>query len=55
MYQDELILGYDPQLNDEWTLGVKATRKEVGVALEKVAIGFGFNTYLEIEFGSSCI
>jgi hypothetical protein len=54
MYQDELILGYDFQLNEDWTLGIKGTRREVGVALEDVAIDFGFNQYLEREFGSSC-
>lgn len=54
MYQDEFILGYDFALNDEWTLGIKGTRREVGSALEDIAIDAGFETYLQREFGSGC-
>jgi hypothetical protein len=54
MYQDEFILGYDFNLNDEWSMGVKGSAREVGVALEDVAVDYGFNQYLEREFGSGC-
>ena len=54
MYQDELILGYDFNLNEDWSMGIKATFREVGVALEDVAVDAGFDTYLKREFGSGC-
>lgn len=54
MYQDEFILGYDFNINDDWSAGVKVTRREVGVALEDIAIDAGFERYLQREFGSSC-
>ncbi|MDP5138366.1 TonB-dependent receptor [Rheinheimera baltica] len=54
MYQDEFILGYERMLSDNWTFGVKGTYRELKSSLEDIAIDYGFNEYLEQEFGSSC-
>ncbi|MBF7071820.1 TonB-dependent receptor [Glaciecola sp. MH2013] len=54
MYSDEFILGYKFKLNEDWSLGVQATYRELATTIEDVAIDFGFNQYLEREFGSSC-
>jgi hypothetical protein len=54
MYSDEFILGYQFQLNDEWSVGIQGTYRKLGTTIEDVAIDAGFNTYLEREFGSSC-
>lgn len=34
MYQDELILGYQAELNDEWTGGVKYINRQVGDGMD---------------------
>jgi len=54
MYSDEFIAGYQFQLNDEWSMAVQGTYRELGTTIEDVAIDFGFNQYLEREFGTSC-
>jgi hypothetical protein len=38
MYVDEFILGYEQQMWDGWTLGVKGTYRELGTAIDDVAI-----------------
>ncbi|GBL06126.1 TonB-dependent receptor [Glaciecola sp. KUL10] len=54
MYSDEFILGYKFKLNDQWSLAVQGTYRELATTIEDVAIDFGFNQYLEREFGMSC-
>lgn len=54
MFSDEFILGYQFQLNDEWSMGVQGTYRVLSTTIEDVAIDYGFNQYLEREFGSSC-
>jgi len=54
MYSDEFIAGYQFQLTDDWSMAVQGTYRELGTTIEDVAIDFGFNQYLEREFGRSC-
>ncbi|QTH64770.1 TonB-dependent receptor [Psychrosphaera ytuae] len=46
MYQDEFILGYEFEVNDEWTAGVKATYRTLGSSIEDIAIDYGFDLAL---------
>ena len=54
MYSDELIAGYQFQLNEEWSMAIQGTYRKLATTIEDVAIDYGFNEYLEREFGSSC-
>jgi outer membrane receptor for ferrienterochelin and colicin len=54
MYSDEFIAGYQFQLNDEWSMAVQGTYRELATTIEDVAIDFGFNEYVNREFGSAC-
>lgn len=54
MYSDEFIAGYQFQLSDEWSMAVQGTYRELATTIEDVAIDYGFNQYLEREFGRSC-
>jgi hypothetical protein len=54
MYSDEFIAGYQFQLNDEWSMAIQGTYRELATTIEDVAVDFGFNQYVEREFGSSC-
>jgi len=54
MYSDEFILGYQFQVSDEWSMAVQGTYRELPSTIEDVAIDYGFNQYVEREFGSSC-
>ncbi len=38
MFVDEFILGYEQQMWDGWTLGIKGTYRELGTAIDDVAI-----------------
>eukprot|EP00493_Phyllostaurus_siculus_P003563 UN03578 len=46
MYQDEFILGYQFEINDEWSGGVKATYRTLGASIEDIAIDYGFDIAL---------
>lgn len=48
MFSDEFILGYQFQLNDEWSLAVQATYRKLGTTIEDVAIDKGFDDYLKV-------
>jgi outer membrane receptor protein involved in Fe transport len=54
MYSDEFIAGYQFQLTEEWSMAVQGTYRELATTIEDVAIDYGFNQYLEREFGRSC-
>ncbi len=54
MFQEELIIGYETLVNEEWTVGVRATYRNLDTSLEDIAIDKGFDDYLQREFGSSC-
>lgn len=54
MYQDEFILGFQMMLDDDWSLGVKGTYRNLGSSLEDIAVDKGFDDYLKAEFGSGC-
>jgi hypothetical protein len=54
MFSDEFIAGYQFQLTDDWSMAVQGTYRELSTTIEDVAIDYGFNQYLEREFGSSC-
>ena len=38
MFQDELILGYQTMLNDEWSAGVKYTMRDLGSVIDDITI-----------------
>ena len=38
MYQDEFILGYQTMLNDEWSFGVKYTRRDLKSIIDDITI-----------------
>ena len=38
MYVDEFILGYEARVFDDWTFGIKGTYRELGTAIDDVAI-----------------
>ncbi|MEH6697068.1 MAG: TonB-dependent receptor [Brevundimonas sp.] len=47
MYVDEFILGYQQQLWDGWTLGISGTYRELGTAIDDVAIDAAVLDYCE--------
>jgi hypothetical protein len=38
MYQDEIILGYRMQYNDDWTLGIKYTKRELSSTIDDITV-----------------
>jgi hypothetical protein len=54
MFSDEFILGYQFQLNDEWSMALQGTYRVLSTTIEDIAIDYGFNQFVEREYGSSC-
>lgn len=47
MYQDEIIIGYQGMLDEDWSWGVKGTQRELNGTLDDFSIG----QYLEATYG----
>ena len=45
MYQDEFIIGFQRQLTPDWSVGVRAIRRDLKSTLEDVAIDAALNAY----------
>lgn len=51
MYVDEFILGYEQRVFGDWTLGIKGTYRELGTAIDDVAIDAAVLAYCENDSG----
>ena len=51
MYVDEFILGYEQRIFGDWTLGIKGTYRELGTAIDDVAIDAAVLAYCENDSG----
>ncbi|HYC96940.1 TonB-dependent receptor [Brevundimonas sp.] len=45
MFVDEFILGYEQRVFGDWTMGIKGTYRELGTAIDDVAIDAAVNQY----------
>ncbi|WP_206483201.1 TonB-dependent receptor [Thalassotalea sp. G2M2-11] len=43
MYQDEIIIGYEAMLNDDWSYGVKYTNREMNGAIDDMIIDHAYD------------
>lgn len=51
MYVDEFILGYEQRVFGDWTMGIKGTYRELGTAIDDVAIDAAVLEYCEAAGG----
>ena len=51
MYVDEFVLGYEARVFDDWTFGLKGTYRELGTAIDDVAIDAAVLEYCEAAGG----
>jgi len=51
MFVDEFILGYEQRVFGDWTLGIKGTYREIGTAIDDVAIDAAVLAYCENDSG----
>jgi len=49
MYVDEFILGYEQRVFGDWTMGIKGTYRELGTAIDDVAIDAAVLAYCEAD------
>ncbi|NBB52454.1 TonB-dependent receptor [Rhizobium sp. CRIBSB] len=49
MYADEFILGYEQQIGEDWTFGIKGTYRELGTAIDDVAIDAAVLDYCDTQ------
>lgn len=47
MFVEEWILGYEQRIWNDWTLGIKGTYRELGAAIDDVAIDAAVNDYCD--------
>lgn len=43
MYQDEIIIGYEAMINDQWSWGIKYTNREMKGAIDDMIIDHAYN------------
>ena len=51
MFVDEFILGYEQRVFGDWTMGIKGTYRELGTAIDDVAIDAAVLAYCENDSG----
>lgn len=51
MFQEEIIIGYEKLLNDSWTVGIRATYRNLDTSLEDIAIDAGLQRYADENSG----
>jgi hypothetical protein len=54
MYQDELVLGYDRNLGDNWSMGIYLVARELGQGFEDTDTEGALENFFQDEFGSGC-
>lgn len=54
MYVDEFILGYEQRVFGDWTLGIKGTYRDIGTAIDDVAIDAAVLAYCDNEGITNC-
>ena len=54
MFVDEFILGYEQRVFGDWTLGVKGTYREIGTAIDDVAIDAAVLAYCDDQGITGC-
>jgi outer membrane receptor for ferrienterochelin and colicin len=54
MYVDEFIIGYEQRIFGDWTMGIKGTYRELGTAIDDVAIDAAVLDYCAAEGLTGC-
>ena len=51
MFQEELIVGYETMVSENWTVGLRATYRNLDTSLEDIAIDAGLQRYADENSG----
>jgi hypothetical protein len=50
MYSDELILGYEQQINDDWAAGIRLVSRELKQSIEDISFNYGMNQWIKENY-----
>ncbi|MCJ8320625.1 MAG: TonB-dependent receptor [Colwellia sp.] len=52
MYSDELVLGYEQQINDDWAAGIRLISRELKQSIEDVSFNYGMNAWIQENYAN---
>ncbi|NQZ25587.1 MAG: TonB-dependent receptor [Colwellia sp.] len=52
MYSDEIVLGYEQQINEDWAAGVRLISRELKQSIEDVSFNYGMNAWIKENYAN---
>ncbi len=50
MYSDEIVIGYEQQINDDWAAGIRLVSRELKQSIEDVSFNYGMNQWIKENY-----
>ena len=52
MYSDEIVIGYEQQINDDWAAGVRLVSRELKQSIEDISFNYGMNQWIKENYAN---
>jgi len=52
MYSDEIVIGYEQQINEDWAAGVRLVSRELKQSIEDISFNYGMNQWIKENFAN---
>ena len=52
MYSDEIVIGYEQQINDDWAAGVRLVSRELKQSIEDISFNYGMNQWIKENYAT---
>lgn len=52
MYSDELIIGYEQQINEDWAAGIRLVSRELKQSIEDISFNYGMNQWIKENYAN---
>ncbi|MEW6990125.1 carboxypeptidase regulatory-like domain-containing protein [Colwelliaceae bacterium 6441] len=50
MYSDEIIIGYEQQINEDWAAGIRLVSRELKQSIEDISFNYGMNQWIKENY-----
>ena len=52
MYSDEIIIGYEQQINEDWAAGIRLVSRELKQSIEDISFNYGMNQWIKENYAN---
>jgi len=50
MYSDEIVIGYEQQINEDWAAGIRLVSRELKQSIEDISFNYGMNQWVKENY-----